>query len=419
MSSFRFPFLLLILLSSYATLAQEGNYDEAKVPPYTLPDPLRFENGKKVTTLEAWQQRRAEILELAEREMYGRMPGRPDGMRFTVFEESDTALGGKARRRQVRVSFTDDPAGPGMDLLLYVPADANEPVPVFLGLNFQGNAAIQSDPAIRLTESWQYKGHKGVVDNRMTEAARGATASRWPVEMIVERGYGVATIYCGDIDPDYDDGFKNGVQALYPDLQNRGDNFSTMAAWAWGLSRALDYLETDENVDAQKVMAFGFSRTGKAALWAGANDERFAMVISNESGAGGAALSKRIYGEDVDRLNRVFPHWFNQNFKKYSHREAALPFDQHEIIALIAPRPVYIASAEGDQGSDPRGEFLATQAASPVYELLGKKGLPAKKFPALHQPVMGTLGYHIRAGQHDVLPYDWQHFLDFADRQLK
>ena len=290
---------------------------------------------------------------------------------------------------------------------------------MFLGLNFQGNHGVHPDTAIRISPNWVWGGAAGVVNNRSTEKSRGSTASRWPLDLILARGYGVATVFANDIDPDYFDNFQNGVHALYPELQNRGDNFSTMAAWAWGLSRALDYLQTDPKVHPQKVMLFGFSRMGKAALWAGARDERFAMVISNESGGGGAALSKRNFGEDVERLNRGNPHWFCQNFRKYNKNEAALPFDQHMVISLIAPRPVYVASAEQDLGADPYGEFLGLKAADPVYRLLRTQGLPATEFPKIHQPIWGRLAYHIRAGKHDVTRYDWEQFLNFADYTWK
>ncbi|WP_205702974.1 glucuronyl esterase domain-containing protein [Botryobacter ruber] len=414
--------LLLLLLTFIAplTTASAQNFDESKVALYTLPDPLTFQDGSKVKTPKQWHtKRRAELLELFESEMYGRSPGKPENMTFKVFEKDPQALNGKATRKQVTVYFTGKEDGPQMDILLYIPNHVKKPVPAFLGLNFQGNHAIHTDPNIKLSPNWVWPGGAGVVDGISTEASRGATASRWPIELILERGYAVATVYAGDIDPDKHDDFKNGVHALYPELQNRGDNFSTMAAWAWGLSRALDYLETDKQINAKKVMLFGFSRMGKAALWAGARDERFAMVISNMSGGGGAALSKRKFGEDVERLTRGNRHWFAANFKKYNKNEEALPFDQHMLLALIAPRPLYIASAEEDRGADPRGEFLAAKAADPVYRFLGTEGLPAQEFPPVNHPVQGRIGYHIRSGKHDVTEYDWKQYLNFADKHIK
>ncbi|MFT2010018.1 acetylxylan esterase [Pontibacter sp. 13R65] len=414
----KFFLLVVAIFAMLPAVAQ--NFEEEKVHPYTLPDPLVMEDGTPVKNARQWKKkRRAEMLELFEQEMYGRSPGKPEHMTFQVFEQDAQALGGKATRKQITVYFTGEPDGPKMDILLYLPNQVKGKVPIFLGLNFQGNHAVHTDPAIKLSPNWVWGGGAGVVNDVSTEKSRGATASRWPIEMILERGYGVATVFANDIAPDKKDNVKDAVRALYPELQNRNDNFSTMAAWAWGLSRALDYLETDPQVNAKKVMLFGFSRMGKAALWAGARDERFAMVISNESGGGGAALSKRKYGEDVERLTRGNPHWFAANFKKYNKNEEALPFDQHMVMALIAPRPLYIASAEEDRGADPYGEFLAAKAADPVYRFLGTEGLPAAEFPPLNQSVQGRIGYHIRTGKHDVTEFDWMQYLNFADKHFK
>ena len=259
---------------------------------------------------------------------------------------------------------------------------------------------------------------RGTVNNHATDSSRGTTSRLLPIEKIIDRGYGIATIYCGDIDPDFDDGFKNGIQAIYPELQGRGDNFSTMAAWAWGLSRAMDYFETDNSIDSKRVAVIGFSRLGKAALWAGAKDDRFAMVISNESGAGGAKLFHRNLGEKVRRLNTVFPHWYCNNFRMYNDRDSILPFDQHMVIALVAPRPVYVASALEDLNSDPEGEFWGAKAAEPVYRLFKKEGLPASSWPAPNKPVMGQIAYHVRTGKHDMTEFDWSQYLEFADKHL-
>jgi len=402
-----------------------ANYDEAKVPAYTLPDPLRLKNGKPVEDVKTWEKKqRPQIFELFAEEVYGRSPKKTTQLAFEITSWDRQALEGKATRKEITIYLTGKTNGPSLDLLLYLPNQALQPVPVFLGLNYYGNQSIHPDPGIKISQRWMRASKDDdIVNNRATEKTRGKQASRWMVEKVLSNGFGVATYYYGDTEPDDKDGWKNGLRAALspkgPETRFKPEDWGAIAAWAWGLSRCLDYLEKDTAVDARRVVVFGHSRHGKTALWAGAADERFAMVISNDSGCGGAALSRRAYGETVGRINTAFPHWFCGNFKKYNENEAALPVDQHQLIALIAPRPVYVASAEDDKWADPKGEFLAAKHAEPVYALYGLPGLGVAEMPAVNQPVGEFIGYHIRTGKHDINEYDWDQYLRFAARHFK
>lgn len=408
-------YMVLFLLCAFNVNAQEINYDESKVPQYTLPDPLVMENGQKISSAKDWTaNRRQEILHLFETQVYGKMPAHPKDLHSKILAEDKQALNGLATRKEVAVYFTKGDTH-YMTVLMYIPNNRSGKAPLFFGLNFKGNLAIHPDEGIIIPKERLNSGRK--------LPARGVAASRWPVEMLMKKGYALATVYRGDIDPDFDDGFQNGVHPLfYKEGQTRpeADEWGTISAWAWGLSCAMDYFETDKDIDSKKVAVFGHSRNGKTSLWTGAIDQRFAMAISNDSGCGGAALSRRRFGETVAKVNSLFPHWFCENFKQYANNEDKLPVDQHQLIALMAPRPVYIASAIEDQWADPKGEFLSGVHATPVYELFGLKGLPVKEMPEINKPVLeGYIGYHVRTGDHDIKLYDWEQFVRFADKHFK
>ena len=409
---------IAVVCCCFSIPAQEVNYDESKIPPYSLPDPLVAMDGKIIRSQKEWKEkRRPEIFALFESQMFGKAPGKPHDLHFKLLSEDKNALEGKATRKEVAVFFTKGDTH-SMTILIYLPNLTKTPVPLFVGLNFDGNYTIDDDPNITITSGW-VPNNEMITNNQANPALRGAASSQWPVAQLIERGYGLATIYSGDIDPDYDDGFQNGVHPLFYEkgqTQPLAGQWGTLAAWAWGLSRAMDYFEQDKAIDKKRVAVIGHSRMGKTALWAGACDPRFALVVSNNSGCGGAALSRRRIGETVERINGYFPHWFCQHFIQYNNNEDALPIDQHELIALIAPRPVYIASAEEDRWADPKGEFLSGVWSNPVYALFGLTGVPVEELPEVNQPVhTGFIGYHIRTGQHDLTSYDWEQYLDFAD----
>ena len=419
--------LLLIPVSAWAQKSPPINYDEAQIPEFDLPDPLTTESGDPVTDAATWNEvRRPELWKLFQHHVYGRSPSACE-IKFSVVSTKADAIDGKAVRREVDVFFGIGADAPSMRLLIYTPKSAGRPSAAFLGLNFQGNHTVESDPSISLTNSWVHERKESTDGNHASERGRGTSASRWPIDLIIDRGYALVTIYYGDIDPDFDDGFKNGIHTAFQAESTEvpaGERWGSIATWAYGLSRALDYLESDDTIDASRVAVIGHSRLGKTSLWAGASDPRFAMVVSNDSGCGGAALSRRAIGETIRVINQNFPHWFCDNYSKYNDNENNCPVDQHELISLIAPRPVYIASASEDRWADPKGEFLSAYHADPVYRMLGCDGMggaaPPEEMPEADSPIQnGDIGYHLRTGKHDITEYDWTQYLNFADRHLQ
>lgn len=396
------------------------NYNQAKVGTYTLPNPLVYPNGKPVRSAIEWnRERRPEILRLFEENVYGRSPGRPAGMSFDVFDKGTLALGGKAVRRQVTIYFSSNKNGPKMDLLIYLPAASRKPVPLLLHISFSPNSRMVDDPGVRRGTMWAPRSHKKILAPKSLQHIETV-----PITRILEAGFGFATFYYGDVDPDFIGGAPYGVRALYmkPGQTHRApDAWGSIGAWAWGLSRAMDYLETDNGVDAKRVAIEGLSRLGKTVLWAGATDPRFALVIDSCSGHGGSALLRRNYGETIAHLVAPtrFPYWFCPNFRKYAYHADQLPVDANELIALLAPRPVLMQTGNKDLWGDPKGAFLAAVAAGPVYRLLAKQGLDADQWPPAGTAILHTVGYYMHNGGHGTFPSDWGVFLKFMKMYLQ
>lgn len=396
-----------------ASAQLDGNFDDAKVAPYRVPDPLVTVDGAPVRTAQQWwNRRRPELVALFERNIYGVSPARPPHMRFAVREKSADALGGLAVREQVTIYLDGTPGGPQMSVLIYLPRNARGPVPVFVGPNFHGNQSVSADPAIAITPNWVTPA-EGINKNRATLHSRGIDAAEWPIEHILKAGYGVATYFTGDLYPDSDTQYAQSILPWYRTSPSAPDHWGAVAVWAWGLSRVYDCLAADTAIDAKRVIVIGHSRYGKAALWAGALDTRFAAVISNDSGEGGASLYRRNFGETIRVMNN---YWFAPRYKTFSEREAELPVDAHELIALVAPRPVYIGAASEDLWADPLGMFLAAKGADPVYRLLGVEGMAGVSMPPPGGAILSRISYHLRVGAHGITLWDWDNYLRFADR---
>ncbi|WP_300602575.1 hypothetical protein [Niabella sp.] len=411
--------LLAIITGLSASIAQKGvNYDETKVPPYTLPELMQTTTGIPVTSAAQWEKlRRPELLALFAAKVYGRTPSEKIHVNYALLQEDKHALHGKATSRQVRLTFSNGQKQLEALLLLYLPNGVKGKVPVFVSYNFKGNHSLTTDTSIRYSYNFPL-----VRKPDHPDWQRGSQSGRWPVEKIISNGYALATMCYHDIFPDAPGLKDHSIVSLFADY-NKGpqqpDEWQAIGAWAWGSSRIADYLETVTEIDSRNMIIMGHSRQGKAALWAGAQDKRFSIVISNDSGAGGAALSKRTFGETIDIVTNIKPAWFCPAFDQFKNNEQELPVDQHELIALMAPRPVYIASAKEDLWADPKGEYLAAYFAGPVYTLYGLRGLPSKEPPLVNQPAMYDVGYHIRTGVHDVTDFDWTAFIRFSNMHLK
>lgn len=397
------------------------NYDESKVGDYkaTLPDALTLQNGKKVQNAKEWyRKRRPEILKLFEENQYGKWPAKKPKLRYEVSQ--DYGLEGSAVRKQVTLYFSKDNDGPRVDVLIYLPKDANGPVPLLLNLSFSPNCLTVADPGVKEGRRWDKQGNLSIVKSNPEMAGHGLDAT---VREFLKEGYGFATLCYTDIEPDFKDGVKYGVRSLYLKDGQTGpadDEWGAISAWAWGVSNVIDYFEKDPDIDARRIALTGCSRLGKTTMWAGARESRIAVVIASCSGEGGAALSRRNFGETVAHLTAPtrYPYQFAANYGKYADDVTKSPVDANLLIALIAPRPLLLSTGSTDNWSDPRGEFYAAVEAGPVYELLGKYDLGTNVMPATEKPIFNTLGFVMHDGGHGVLPQDWKYYLDFIKLYL-
>jgi dienelactone hydrolase len=385
-----------------------------------LPDPLVMFSGERVTSKEQWyQQRRPELKALFQHYMYGYFPPAPKQIEATAERVDRQFLGGKATKKEVKIKFGPQ-AAPAINLLLVVPNRRKAPAPVFFGLNFRGNHTLVSTADVALPTSWMRGSGPGVKDNRATDAGRGSRVDVWSIEYVIDRGYAVATFYNGDVDPDRPD-FSDGIHPHYfkeGQTEPAQHDWGTIAAWAWGLHRAVDYLVTDKDIDKDRIAVVGHSRNGKTALLTAAFDERIALAIPHQAGCGGTAPSRGKVGESVKQINNRFPHWFNDEFTKFNEQVDRLPFDQHALVALVAPRPVLLTNAVQDTWANPAGQFQMLRAADKVYRFLEAGGLEADRMPEVGKLIDSKLGYYIRPGRHSMGKDDWKVFLDFADKHL-
>lgn len=408
--------------SRYAFTGPEGshpNYDEGKIVPCELPDLLSTFSGGEISSFKEWFAcKRPKILKFYEQCIFGTSPLQEKvHCQKAGSEQVNTIKGIRAQRYDLYLSDRNIRL---TQFVVFTPLNLKGPVPAFLGPNVLGNQSLTRLFSLPLSNAWTYpRPSLGIDDSgHATVDSAGVHSTRWPLEMIIQRGYAVVSFHNADFFPDKRDGRSESVQPLFDAYSDIPFTWGAIAAWAWGMSKVLDCLKEINSVDEKRVIATGHSRLGKASLWAAASDARFAGVIANESGEGGCAISRRKFGERVSDIVTHFPHWFTTGYQSFVNAEETMPVDAHCLISLLAPRPVYVASAEDDLWSDPVGEFTGLKEASVVWKLAGITDNEPDygERPRVNMPLPGTLSYHVRSGGHDITPYDWQQFLTFADK---
>ena len=419
--------LVLLAASSLCLSAEFPDFKSLPARP-EVPDPLVMLDGTRVTTAADWNTRRKpELQALFQHYMYGYLPSKPGKW---IVEEvlftDPTFLDGKATLSESRLAFFAPDLKQRLHVLLVLPNKKSGPVPVFVGMNFCGNHALAKHPKIHIPETWVYKSCAGSENEHATEKGRGTQAETWNLDLIVDRGYALANFYSGDIDPDTAD-FSDGIEPAFykPGQTSPGpSDAGAISAWAWGYHRVIDFLieKHSSAIDVKRIAAVGHSRNGKTTLLAAAMDDRIALAIPHQAGCGGTAPSRvaidRKDVETIRRINTVFPHWFCDNFVLFNETPDKLPFDQHCLLALCAPRPVLYSNAVEDQWANPDGQFEMLKGAAPVYALLGTTGLEVKERPASRVLLDSKLGYFIRPGKHSMDREDWGIFLDYADKHF-
>lgn len=390
------------------------NYDQSKVPPYTLPDPLIAADGTVIDTPELWEaKRRPEILDILESNLFGRPPGEIDGFDSKLISsvrDGDTLI------QQVALTLKKDDRRLNIDLLVFLPAEAKGPVPPIISMNFKGNHTVTKKPSVIVKNPRSEL--LGRTTPEGTAGERGYMSDRFPVEKIISHGWGLITYAREDliVDAKQPD-FEHGAFGLFPG-ERKPEDWGGMAAWAWSVSRVIDYMETNPSFDTKRIAVAGSSRLGIAALWAGATDERIKVTIPNVAGKAGTSLLKRDYGINSKEVMLVKTQRFCDNFRTWADKIDEMPFDVHFTLSLVAPRAMYISHAEEDIKVGHQGVFEAIKAANPVYELYGKEGFVADRLPEVDHPIFSYVGMHIRSGKHECLPYDWDQYLKFLDKYL-